>query len=464
MKFQILTLFPDMVMQGLNTSIIGRAVENKLIEIDAVNIRDYTLDKHGKVDDYPYGGGAGMLMQAQPVFDAYQAVTKDREKKPRTIYVTPQGATFNQAMAEEFAGEEELVFLCGHYEGIDQRVLDEIVTDYVSIGDYVLTGGELPAMVMIDAISRLVPGVLNNDVSAETESFYNDLLEYPQYSRPEIWHDKKVPEVLLSGNHKKISEWRLEQSVALTKVRRPDLYKKYEKSMQAYKRLKKQKRKYIHMMEQIAQGRAIMLYNKGMDILLMDKFSGIYMMSAESVESAKVMLHESGMVEKIKDGVLMIVCDPELKDLLIMEYGMETETPCYQACYTSRETLPVMHKDIRPLTLEHKEYVKEHYHSDMKYIEARINAGVMYGAFVEDKLIGFIGGHREGSMGMLFVEETYRRSGIAGSLEAFVINRLLEQGKTPYCHIYEGNVASFKLQEKKGLYLCEEPLWWIWSK
>lgn len=464
MKFQILTLFPEMVMQGLNTSIIGRAVENKLIEIDAVNIRDYTMDKHGKVDDYPYGGGAGMLMQAQPVFDAYQVATKECTKKPRTIYVTPQGKTFNQSMAEEFAKEEELVFLCGHYEGIDQRVLDEIVTDYVSIGDYVLTGGELPAMVMIDAIARLVPGVLHNDISSQTESFYNDLLEYPQYSRPEVWNDKKVPEVLLSGNHKKIAEWRLEQSVALTKERRPDLYKKYDKSMQAFKRLKKQKRKYIHMMEQIVQGRANMLYNKGMDILLMDKLSGIYMMSAESVESAKVMLSESGMDVKIKSGgVLMIVCDPDIKELLVKDYGMETETPCYQACYTSRETLPVCHKDIRPLTLEHKEYVKEHYHSDMKYIEARINAGIMYGAFVDDKLVGFIGGHREGSMGMLFVEESQRRNGIAGSLEAFIINKLLEQGRTPYCHIYEGNIASFKLQEKNGLYLCDEPLWWIWS-
>ena len=439
MKFQILTLFPEMVMQGLNTSIIGRAVENKLIEINAVNIRDYTLDKHGKVDDYPYGGGAGMLMQAQPVFDAYQAVTKECIKKPRTIYVTPQGKTFNQSMAEEFAKEDELVFLCGHYEGIDQRVLDEIVTDYVSIGDYVLTGGELPAMVMIDAIARLVPGVLHND--------------------------KKVPEVLLSGNHKKIAEWRLEQSVALTKERRPDLYKKYDKSMQAFKRLKKQKRKYIHMMEQIAQGRANILYNKGMDILLKDKLSGIYMMSAESVESAKGMLRDSDMVEKLQNGekVLMIVCDQDIRDLLMKDYGMETETPCYQACYTKKETLPVRHKDIRPLTLEHKEYVKEHYHSDMKYIEARINAGIMYGAFVDDKLVGFIGGHREGSMGMLFVEEAYRRSGIAGSLEAFMINKLLEQGRTPYCHIYEGNIASFKLQEKNGLYLCDEPLWWIWS-
>ena len=226
MKFDILTLFPDMVRDGLNTSILKRAMEKELIEISALDIRDYTLDKHKKVDDYPYGGGAGMLMQAQPVYDAYLALNLE-EKKHRVIYVTPQGTTFNQKMAQEFAKEEELVFLCGHNEGIDERVLEEIVTDYVSIGDYVLTGGELPAMVMIDAISRLVPGVLNNDVSAEFESFQDDLLEYPQYSRPEVWNGKRVPEVLMSGHHKKIEEWRLEQSILRTKERRPDLYEKW---------------------------------------------------------------------------------------------------------------------------------------------------------------------------------------------------------------------------------------------
>ena len=226
MKFDILTLFPDMVRDGLNTSILKRAMEKDLIEISALDIRDYTIDKHKKVDDYPYGGGAGMLMQAQPVYDAYLSLNL-LEKTHRVVYVTPQGTTFTQKMAQEFAREEEIVFLCGHYEGIDERVLEEIVTDYVSIGDYVLTGGELPAMVMIDAISRLVPGVLNNDVSAEFESFQDDLLEYPQYSRPEIWNGKRVPEVLLSGHHKKIEEWRLEQSILRTKERRPDLYEKW---------------------------------------------------------------------------------------------------------------------------------------------------------------------------------------------------------------------------------------------
>lgn len=228
MQFYIMTLFPEMVMQGLSTSIIGRAVNKGLLSIEAVNIRDYAFNKHNSVDDYPYGGGAGMLMQAEPVYQCYRALEEKMNKKPRVVYLSPQGKTFNQTMAEEFAQEEVLVFLCGHYEGIDERVLEEIVTDYVSIGDYVLTGGELPAMIMVDAISRLVPGVLHNDVSAEFESFQDNLLEYPQYSRPEMWHDKKVPEVLMSGHHANIEKWRREQSVIRTARNRPDLLEKAE--------------------------------------------------------------------------------------------------------------------------------------------------------------------------------------------------------------------------------------------
>ena len=226
MNFHILTLFPDMVRDGLHTSILGRAAANGHIQMNVINIRDYTLDKHKKVDDYPYGGGAGMLMQAQPIYDAYLAVCENADK-PRVVYVTPQGRVFNQDMAVEFAKEKDLVILCGHYEGVDERVLEEIVTDYVSIGDYVLTGGELPAMVMVDAISRMVPGVLPNEDSGVTESFYDNLLEYPQYSRPEVWNGKKVPDVLLSGHHKNIEKWRLEQSIKRTQERRPDLYEKY---------------------------------------------------------------------------------------------------------------------------------------------------------------------------------------------------------------------------------------------
>lgn len=230
MNYYIMTLFPDMIRNGLNTSIIGKAAEKKLLSVNAVDIRDFTNDKHRHVDDYPYGGGAGMVMQAQPVYDCYkhvESLIKD-EKKPRVIFMTPTGKTFNQEMAKELAQEENLVFLCGHYEGIDKRVLDRIVTDEVSIGDFVLTGGELPAMVMIDAISRHIPGVLNNDISAETETFTDNLLEYPQYTRPEIWEGASVPEVLLSGHHAKIDQWRREQSLLLTRERRPDLFEKVE--------------------------------------------------------------------------------------------------------------------------------------------------------------------------------------------------------------------------------------------
>lgn len=227
MDFHVMTLFPEMVSQGLSTSILGRAMEKNLISLECINIRDYSADqKHHKVDDYTYGGGAGMLMQAQPVYDCYKSLESriDPQHTKRVIYVTPQGSVFNQQMAMEFAKSDDLIFLCGHYEGIDERVLEKIVTDYVSIGDYVLTGGELPAMVMIDTISRLVPGVLNNDISAETESFTDGLLEYPQYSRPEEWMGKKVPPILLSGDHKKVDEWRLMMSLERTKERRPELY------------------------------------------------------------------------------------------------------------------------------------------------------------------------------------------------------------------------------------------------
>ena len=240
MNFYIMTLFPDMVMQGLNTSIIGRAAEKGLLTIEAVNIRDYTINKHKKVDDYPYGGGAGMLMQAQPVYDAWRSIVDKIGTKPRTIYLTPQGPTFTQQAAKSFAKEENLIFLCGHYEGIDERVLEEIVTDYVSIGDYVLTGGELPAMVMVDAISRMVPGVLTNDESGSTESFEGDLLEYPQYSRPAVWHGRAVPEILLSGNHEKVRQWRRKQALRRTRARRPDMYAQLDLSSKQDKKLLKE--------------------------------------------------------------------------------------------------------------------------------------------------------------------------------------------------------------------------------
>lgn len=232
MNYHVLTLFPQMIIDGLNTSIIGRAIENSLISLEAIDIREFSTNKHKKVDDYPYGGGAGMVMQAEPVYLAYQNVKDKIGKKPRVVFLTPQGKVFNQEIAKDLAKEEDLVFLCGHYEGIDERVLEEIVTDHISIGDYVLTGGELPAMVMIDAIARLVPGVLNNEVSAEFESFQDNLLEYPQYSRPVEWMGKKVPDILLSGHHGNVDKWRREQSILRTKQRRPDLLEKAELTKQ----------------------------------------------------------------------------------------------------------------------------------------------------------------------------------------------------------------------------------------
>ena len=227
MNFHVLTLFPDMIIDGLNTSITGRAIKNGCLSVEAVNIRDYANNKHMKVDDYPYGGGAGLVMQAAPVCAAYDSLVQKIGKKPSVVYMTPQGYTFNQKMAQDFAKEDDLVILCGHYEGIDERALERIVTDYVSIGDYVLTGGELPAMVVIDTVSRLVPGVLHNSESAETESFENGLLEYPQYTRPEVFEGKKVPDVLLSGHHANVEKWRLEKSIERTKKYRPDLYEEY---------------------------------------------------------------------------------------------------------------------------------------------------------------------------------------------------------------------------------------------
>lgn len=230
-----MTLFPDMVMSGLSESIIGRAASGGLLSIEAVNIRDFAFNKHNKVDDYTYGGGAGMLMQAEPVYLCYEDIVKRiKDARPdagkvRVVHMTPQGSVFSQKMAEEFSKEEDLIILCGHYEGIDERVLEEIVTDNVSIGDYVLTGGELPAMIVVDAVSRLCPGVLSNSDSAEFDSFGNGLLEYPQYSRPEVWHDRHVPPILLSGDHAAVDKWRHEQSLIRTKERRPDLYEQYIK-------------------------------------------------------------------------------------------------------------------------------------------------------------------------------------------------------------------------------------------
>ncbi len=221
MKFDVLTLFPEM-FKSLDESIIGRAKEKGLIEINLINIRDFSKDKHKKVDDTPYGGGAGMVIRPDVVYDAYSSI-KD-SKNAKVIFLSPQGKVLNQEKVKELSKEEHLILLCGHYEGIDQRVIDEIVDEEISIGDYVLTGGELPAMVVIDSVSRYIDGVLSNE-SIEEESFSNNLLEYPQYTRPEEFNGKKVPEVLVSGHHENIKKWRDEKSLEITKIKRPDLLK-----------------------------------------------------------------------------------------------------------------------------------------------------------------------------------------------------------------------------------------------
>lgn len=222
-----MTLFPEIFHSYLNESIMKRAIEKEIIEVHVYNIRDFSTNKHKKVDDYPFGGGAGMLMTPQPIYDTYKHIVDTHNiENPRVVYLTPKGQVYKQEIAQDLSLGEDIILLCGHYEGIDQRIIDLIVTDEVSIGDYVLTGGELPALIMVDSIARLIPGVLSQNESFEEESFKDDLLEYPHYTRPREFMGMSVPDVLLSGNHKKIEQWRLEESKKITKLRRPDLYKK----------------------------------------------------------------------------------------------------------------------------------------------------------------------------------------------------------------------------------------------
>lgn len=226
MKIDIMTLFPEMCEAFLSESIIGRARESGAVEIHCVNFRDFTDDKHGRVDDSPYGGGTGMLLQVQPIYDCFLSLCKEDEPKPYVIYMSPQGRVLTQKRAKELSEKEHIVILCGHYEGIDERVIEEIVDEEISIGDYVVTGGEMPALILTDCISRMLDGVLANEDAYTLESHYNGLLEYPQYTRPYEWHGKKVPDVLISGHHGNIDKWRMEQSKARTRQKRPDLYEK----------------------------------------------------------------------------------------------------------------------------------------------------------------------------------------------------------------------------------------------
>ena len=227
MRIDILTLFPEFFSSILNNSITGRAIEKGILEYNFINIRDYADDKHNRVDDYPFGGGLGMLLKPQPIFNAYNSILRSTSKRPKTVYMSPRGRVFNQQIANELASEEHIVIICGHYEGVDQRIIDEICDYELSIGDFVLTGGEIPAIAVCDAVSRLVPGVLSEEDSYETESHYNGLLEFSQYTRPRVFNGKEIPEILLSGNQSEIDKWKYENSVEITKINRPDLYEKH---------------------------------------------------------------------------------------------------------------------------------------------------------------------------------------------------------------------------------------------
>ena len=239
MRIDILTLFPEMCERVLDESIIGRARRSGKVEIVCTNIRDFSGNKHNKVDDTPYGGGMGMVMAADPIYNCYKSLYGENEEKPHLIYMSPKGETFTQKKAVELSKKDRIVLLCGHYEGIDQRVIDEIVDEELSLGDYVLTGGELPALTVADAVCRMLPGVLSDDLCFEEESHFAGLLEYPQYTKPALWREQSVPEVLLSGNHAKINDWRKIQSILLTLRKRPDMLKKEDLSEKDLKLLKK---------------------------------------------------------------------------------------------------------------------------------------------------------------------------------------------------------------------------------
>lgn len=402
-----------------------------------------------------------MLMQAQPVYDAWKAVEegKKQEKPLRVLYMSPQGKPFCQEMAKEFAKEEELVFLCGHYEGIDERVLEEIVTDQVSVGDYVLTGGELAAMVMIDAISRMVPGVLKNEESGVTESFHENLLEYPQYTRPEVWHGKRVPEVLLSGDHAKVDLWRRQRSEERTRLHRPDLYEKYDLEGRALEYLKRDKILHMDMIEDIRRNKARMIAVREDGVLLQDRDSGVYMITARTKDAGERLLSltepEGAQYTSHQKFVTESICE---------RFAKKRVSECFQVVYTRKTPLEEPEGfDIRVLDESFAEIVSKHYDmvDDEDYVRERLKAGVVIGAFAEGELAGFAGIHSEGAMGMLEVFEPFRRRGIGHALEICQINKELGRGHTPYAHIFTDNEKSIALQQKTGLKMSGGRVYWI---
>ena len=360
-----------------------------------------------------------MLMQAQPVYDAWKAVAgeKKREKPLRVLYMSPQGKPFCQEMAKEFAKEEELVFLCGHYEGIDERVLEEIVTDQVSVGDYVLTGGELPAMVMIDAISRMVPGVLKNEESGVTESFHENLLEYPQYTRPEVWHEKSVPAVLLSGDHAKVDLWRRQKAEERTRRIRPDLYEKYDLEGRALEYLKRDKILHMDMIEDIRRGKARLIAVREDGVLLQDRDSSVYMLTARTKDAGERLL---SMTEP--EGAQYTCHQKFVMESICARFEKKRVSECFQVVYTKKTPLEEPAGfDIRVLDESFAGIVSEHYDlvDDEGYVTERLRAGVMIGAFVDGRLAGFAGivqplGHPAGPASLIPIVPVEVRRGVLG--------------------------------------------------
>lgn len=477
MRFHVLTLFPELIDRAFGTSITGRALERGNLELHTVNIRDYAKNKHNKVDDYPYGGGAGMVMQAEPVYQAYESVRKTCAHRPRVIYVTPQGRVFRQKLARELAREEELIFLCGHYEGVDERVLEEIVTDFISIGDYVLTGGELAALVIMDAVSRLAPGVLNNEDSAEFESFHRSLLEYPQYSRPEVWREKQVPKELLSGNHRRIEVWRLGQAEKRTRERRPDLYREYERRRACERELLRNKLLHMDMLENLRTDRAQVLQFDETGIMLLDDGRGVCYVSAREPQAGRSMLEKISGQEYDPVPVLVLHQEflAETAEKVLSEtakgrpgdWELESRLPYV---YTQRNPLPRRYEaEVVRLEGSHdgQKRAVGLLLSDLPKGEDRrkqealksLAQGRMYGGFSEGKLKGILAQNQMGALDFLYVGEAFRRRGIGRALETAFINRLLEQGRTPYLWVKQENEALQALQENLGLCPAKSPLW-----
>jgi tRNA (guanine37-N1)-methyltransferase len=465
MNFHVLTLFPDMITGAFSASILGKAQHKGLLHLHTVNIRDYTLDRHQKVDDYPYGGGAGMLMQAQPVFDAWKSLGG----KKRTIYLSPQGKPFTQKIAKELAKEDELVFLCGHYEGIDERVLEEIVTDYVSIGDYILTGGELPALVMMDAIARLVPGVLHNHLSAQGESFHNDLLEYPQYSRPEIWEGKRVPEVLLSGDQRRIRVWQREQAIQRTAAARPDLYTTYLQKEAAVKRLKRYKRENIHLIEAMERGSGEVIYESDASLLLYLQESRICLLGgigkmrsddadwlsaipeqAMGIWIPNIVVNEAESIGKTEDAGrnTQILIRNQLqqrfayaddRNYCLASYTMREKLPWHSREIFRKETSIPVHTGLTRQGEAETEPILRHQLSAVTKIQS------LYVCMVKELPAAVASICEDGSIALPYVEEEFRNTTIAADLTAYLVNLFCEQGRSAFIYMSRNNSQGLKM-------------------